>query len=116
APAPEARMSAELSDDVLYLSVRELGAEIRARRLRPTELAEAYLARLERLGPKLNAVVTVTRERAMREAADAEREIAAGRWRGPLHGVPYGVKDLLATRDYSTTWGAAPYRDQKFDF
>ena len=112
--APHA--ATDLSDDVLYLSVRELGAEIRARRLRPTQLAAAYLARLERLGPQLNAVVTVTRERAMREAETAEREIAAGRYRGPLHGVPYGVKDLLATRDYPTTWGAAPYREQRFDY
>ncbi|HET7459357.1 MAG TPA: amidase [Gemmatimonadaceae bacterium] len=105
-----------LPEDVLYLSVRELGEALRARRFSPVELAESYLARLERHGPALGALVTTTRERALREAEQAEREIAAGRYRGPLHGVPYGVKDLLATRGYATTWGAAPYRDQRFDY
>jgi aspartyl-tRNA(Asn)/glutamyl-tRNA(Gln) amidotransferase subunit A len=102
--------------DVLFGTVRELSEAIRARRLSPVELAEAYLDRLERLGPQLGAVVTITRERALREARAAEQEISAGRWRGPLHGVPYGVKDLLATTGDPTTWGAAPYREQRFDF
>ncbi|MGQ0715457.1 MAG: amidase [Gemmatimonadaceae bacterium] len=102
--------------DVLFGTVRELSEAIRARRLSPIELAEAYLERLERLGPRLGAVVTITRERALREARAAEREIAAGQWRGPLHGVPYGVKDLLATTGDPTTWGAEPYREQRFDF
>ena len=105
-----------LPEDVLYLSLRELGEALRARRFSPVELAESYLARLERHGPALGALVTTTRERAMREAEQAEREIAAGRYRGPLHGVPYGVKDLLAARGYNTTWGAAPYRNQRFDY
>ena len=103
-------------EDVLYGGVRELSNAIRARRLSPVELAEAYLQRLEQYGPTLGAVVTVTRDRALREARAAEREIAAGQWRGPLHGVPYGVKDLLATAGDPTTWGAEPYRDQRFDF
>ena len=102
--------------DVLFGTVRALGEAIRARRLSPVELAEAYLERLERLGPQLGAVVTITRERALREARAAEQEIAAGRWRGPLHGVPYGVKDLLATTGDPTTWGAEPYREQRFSF
>lgn len=101
--------------DVLFGTVRELSEAIRARRLSPVELAEAYLERLERLGPQLGAVVTITRERALREARAAEQDIAAGRWRGPLHGVPYGVKDLLATTGDPTTWGAEPYRDQRFN-
>ena len=105
-----------LSEDVLYLGVRELGEALRAHRVSPVELAESYLARLERHGPALGALVTTTRERALREAARAEREIAAGKYRGPLHGVPYGAKDLLAARGYPTTWGAAPYRDQRFDY
>jgi aspartyl-tRNA(Asn)/glutamyl-tRNA(Gln) amidotransferase subunit A len=105
-----------LPDDVLYMSVRELGDGVRARRWSPVELAESYLARLERYGPALGALVTTTRDRALREAAQAEREIASGKWRGPLHGIPYGVKDLLATRGYATTWGAAPYRTQRFDY
>jgi aspartyl-tRNA(Asn)/glutamyl-tRNA(Gln) amidotransferase subunit A len=105
-----------LPEDVLYLSVRELGDALRARRFSPVELADSYLERLERFGPRLGALVTVTRERALREATAAEREIAAGRYRGPLHGIPYGVKDLLATRGYNTTWGAEPYRNQRFDY
>jgi aspartyl-tRNA(Asn)/glutamyl-tRNA(Gln) amidotransferase subunit A len=103
-------------EDVLYGSVRELSDAIRARRLSPVELAEAYLQRLEQYGATLGAVVTITRERALREARAAERELAAGQWRGPLHGVPYGVKDLLATAGDPTTWGAEPYREQRFDF
>jgi aspartyl-tRNA(Asn)/glutamyl-tRNA(Gln) amidotransferase subunit A len=102
--------------DVLFGTVRELSEAIRARRLSPVELAEACLERLEQLGPRLGAVVTITRERALREARAAEQAIAAGRWRGPLHGVPYGVKDLLATTGDPTTWGAEPYREQRFDF
>lgn len=98
--------------DTLYLSVRELAAQVRARRLDPVALAEAYLDRLERIGPRLGAVVTVTRERALREARQARDEIAAGRYRGPLHGIPYGAKDLIAAAGYPTTWGAEPYRAQ----
>jgi aspartyl-tRNA(Asn)/glutamyl-tRNA(Gln) amidotransferase subunit A len=79
-------------------------------------LTEAYLERLELNGPKLGAVVTITRELALEEARRAEREISSGRYRGPLHGIPYGVKDLLATRGIPTTWGAAPYKDQVFDY
>jgi aspartyl-tRNA(Asn)/glutamyl-tRNA(Gln) amidotransferase subunit A len=105
-----------IPDDVLYGSVRELSDAIRVRTISPVELAEAYLQRLEQYGPRLGAVVTITRDRALREARAAEREIAAGQWRGPLHGIPYGVKDLLATTGDPTTWGAAPYREQRFDF
>ena len=104
-----------LPTDVLYMSVRELGDALRARRVSPVELAESYLERLRLHGERLGAVVTITPERALREAEQAEREIAAGRWRGPLHGVPYGAKDLLAARGYPTTWGAAPFREQRFD-
>jgi aspartyl-tRNA(Asn)/glutamyl-tRNA(Gln) amidotransferase subunit A len=102
--------------ELLYASVRELGDALRTRRVSPVELTEAYLARLEQHGASLGAVVTLTRDRALREARAAEREIRAGQWRGPLHGVPYGIKDLLATAGDPTTWGAAPYRDQRFDY
>src|SRR5206468_4149080 len=74
------------------------------------------LSRLEKIGPKLGAVVTVTKELAMQEAKIAEKEIQAGKYRGPLHGIPYGVKDLVATRGIATTWGAEPYRKQVFDY
>jgi aspartyl-tRNA(Asn)/glutamyl-tRNA(Gln) amidotransferase subunit A len=101
--------------DYAFLSIRELGRLLRHKQTSATELATYFLDRLERIGPRYNAVVTITRERAMAEATQADREIKAAKWRGPLHGIPYGVKDLLATRDYPTTWGAEPYRQQKFD-
>lgn len=102
--------------DILFRSVRSLGAEIRAGRISPVELTESYLSRLETLGPGLGAVVTIMADQALVEARRAEAEIRAGRYRGPLHGIPYGAKDMLATDGVPTTWGAAPYRDQVFDF
>jgi aspartyl-tRNA(Asn)/glutamyl-tRNA(Gln) amidotransferase subunit A len=101
----------------VFRSLRELAEALRARQVSPVELAEAFLRRLETLGPRYNAIVTLTRQRALVEARRAEAEIAAGGWRGPLHGIPYGVKDLLATAGgVPTTWGAAPLRTQTFDF
>jgi Asp-tRNA(Asn)/Glu-tRNA(Gln) amidotransferase A subunit family amidase len=94
-------------EDVLYLSVRELSERIRSRRLSPVELTEGYLDRSERIGAMLNAYAVVTRDLALREARQAEREIKAGKYRGPLHGIPYAAKDLLAVKGYPTTWGAA---------
>ena len=105
-----------LGDDILYASVRDLGNWLRSKRLSPVELTESYLERLEALGPKLGAVVTITRELALEEARAAEKEIRQGKYRGPLHGIPYGAKDLLATKGIPTTWGAAPYKNQVFDF
>ncbi len=105
-----------LGDDVLYLSATELGRRLRSRQLSPVELAESYLARIDRLGPKLNAFVTVTRDRALAKARAAEKEIAAGGVRGPLHGVPYATKDLLAIKGVRTTWGATPFAAQTFDY
>jgi aspartyl-tRNA(Asn)/glutamyl-tRNA(Gln) amidotransferase subunit A len=100
----------------IFLPLRELATLVRARRVSPIELTEEFLTRLERLGPRYNAVVTVTRDRALAEARRAEGEIASGDWRGPLHGIPYGAKDLLATRGgVPTTWGAAPLRQQVFE-
>jgi aspartyl-tRNA(Asn)/glutamyl-tRNA(Gln) amidotransferase subunit A len=101
----------------VHVPVARLAAEVRARTISPVALAETFLDRLEALGPAYNAVVTITRDRAMAEARRAEREIAAGRYRGHLHGIPYGAKDLLATAGgIPTTWGAAPLREQRFDF
>jgi aspartyl-tRNA(Asn)/glutamyl-tRNA(Gln) amidotransferase subunit A len=105
-----------VNDDVLYMTAAELGPQIRARKISPVELAEGYLARLEKLGEKLGAVAMMTRERALEEARAAEKEIAAGKYRGPLHGIPYGVKDLFATKGLPTTWGAPPFKEQVFDF
>ncbi|HKS26710.1 MAG TPA: amidase [Pyrinomonadaceae bacterium] len=105
-----------LSEDILYSSITELGRLLRAGRISPVELTESYLDRLERFGKSLGAVAEVMRASAMKEAREAEREIKRGRYRGPLHGIPYGVKDLLATRNAKTTWGAEPYRNQQFDY
>ncbi len=80
-----------LSDDILFSTITELAAQIRTRRISPVELTESYLARLEGIGPQLNAVAGVMRDSALSEARQAEREIRAGRYRGPLHGIPYGV-------------------------
>jgi aspartyl-tRNA(Asn)/glutamyl-tRNA(Gln) amidotransferase subunit A len=115
-PAPAApRTPATLDESVFFLPVSELAARIRAKRLRPTDLVAGCLDRLERLGPRYHAVATLMRDPAMDEARTAERELARGQDRGPLHGIPYGVKDLLATKGVPTTWGAEPYRDQVFD-
>jgi aspartyl-tRNA(Asn)/glutamyl-tRNA(Gln) amidotransferase subunit A len=105
-----------VSDDVLYMTVEELGPQIKAKRISPVELTEAYLGRLERLGPKVGAIATVMRDQAMSEARAAEKEISGGKYRGPLHGIPYGAKDLLATKGVPTTWGAPPFKDQVFDY
>jgi aspartyl-tRNA(Asn)/glutamyl-tRNA(Gln) amidotransferase subunit A len=104
-----------LAKEIFFLSARELGRRLRQREFTSVELTEGYLERLRRLGPQLNAVVTLTADRALEEARAADGELRRGRARGPLHGVPYGVKDLLATRGIPTTWGAEPYRDQVFD-
>lgn len=105
-----------LGEDILYMPVRELGVHIRSKQISPVELTESYLARSERLGPKLNAYATVTRELALQQARAAEKDIAGGKYRGPLHGIPYAAKDLLAVKGYPTAWGAKPYANQLFDY
>jgi aspartyl-tRNA(Asn)/glutamyl-tRNA(Gln) amidotransferase subunit A len=99
-----------------FSSITDLGALLRAKTVSSVELAKFYLARLEKFGPKLNSVVTLLHERALNEATAADRELAAGNDRGPLHGIPYGVKDLIAAKGGPTTWGAAPYKHQAFDY
>jgi Asp-tRNA(Asn)/Glu-tRNA(Gln) amidotransferase A subunit family amidase len=101
--------------ETLYLSIRELGELIRTRKLSPVELTESYLERSERIGPRLNAYAALTPELARRQAKSAEQEIMSGRYRGPLHGIPYAPKDLLAAKGYPTTWGARPYAKQVID-
>jgi aspartyl-tRNA(Asn)/glutamyl-tRNA(Gln) amidotransferase subunit A len=106
-----------LARSSVFMSIRDLGEEVRDGKVSPVELTKVFLDRLDRLGEKFNAVISVTRERALKEARVAEEEIASGKYRGPLHGIPYGVKDLLATSGgIPTTWGAAPLRDQVFNY
>jgi Asp-tRNA(Asn)/Glu-tRNA(Gln) amidotransferase A subunit family amidase len=102
-------------DDLAFLPVTHLASLVQSRQVTATELTELYLERLERYDALLECVITLTAERARRQAREADREIAAGRYRGPLHGIPWGAKDLLAVRGYPTTWGAMPYRDQVLD-
>ena len=101
-------------DALAFATIRELGRQLRAGETTPTALVDYYSDRLETVGRRLNAVVTMTCERALREARLAETELKAGYDRGPLHGIPYGAKDLLATAGIPTTWGAAPLQDQVF--
>lgn len=103
-------------DELAFASVAQLATLIRTRRVSPVELTKMYLARLKRYGPRLNCTVTLTEELALSQAAVAEREVNNGKYRGPLHGIPWGAKDLFATKGIKTTWGAEPYRDQVINY
>jgi aspartyl-tRNA(Asn)/glutamyl-tRNA(Gln) amidotransferase subunit A len=105
-----------IGEEVLFSGIREIGTHLRAKRISAVDLAQMSLRRVETIGPRLGAVVTVTRERALAQAHRANQELLAGKDRGPLHGIPYGAKDLLATKGIPTPWGAEPLRDQIFDF
>jgi aspartyl-tRNA(Asn)/glutamyl-tRNA(Gln) amidotransferase subunit A len=98
--------------DLAFHSISELGRLLRDRQTTAVAMAEYFLDRLERLGPNYNAVVTVLRQPALAEARERDGELARGKDRGPLHGIPYGAKDLLAAEGAPTSWGAQPYRDQ----
>src|SRR5689334_16168917 len=98
--------------DPTALSLVEAGERLRRRELSPVELLDAVLARIAAIDPKLNSFTTLARADALREEARAaEREIAAGRWRGPLHGIPVSVKDLLDTAGLRTTYGSGMFRE-----
>lgn len=105
----------ENPEDLAWYTVSELGYLIRTRQLTSLELTQFCLDRLKKHDPELECVITLTEDLAIRQAKRADAEIAAGRYRGPLHGIPYGAKDLLAVEGYPTTWGAMPYRDQQLD-
>jgi len=105
----------ETPEDIAFLPVTELAALIRARKLTSLELTKIYLERLKFYNPVLNCVVTLTEDLALKQAKRADREIAAGRYRGPLHGIPWGAKDLIAYPGYKTTWGAGPFQEQTLD-
>jgi len=102
-------------EDLAFLTVAELAALLRSRQVTSTELTKLYLARLKRFDPLLKCVVTYTESLAFEQAKRADAEIAAGKYRGPLHGIPWGAKDLIAYPGYPTTWGATPFREQKLD-
>ena len=104
-----------LSDSVFFAPVTELAGNIRTGKLSPVELTKGYLERIDKFSTRYNAFVTVTRDLAMEQAAAAEAEIAAGKYRGPLHGIPWGAKDLLATKGIPTGWGTSFLARQVFD-
>jgi Asp-tRNA(Asn)/Glu-tRNA(Gln) amidotransferase A subunit family amidase len=99
-------------DDLAFYSVTELASLIRDRKISSVELTEYFLDRIDTYDGQLEAIITVTRERALEQAARMDDELENGTYRGPLHGIPYGAKDLLAVEGYRTTWGATPFKDQ----
>src|SRR5688500_7754305 len=102
-------------EEVAFWPVLQLAELVRSRQASPVELTDMYLDRLKRHGPKLEAVITLAEERAKAQARQADTEIRAGKYRGILHGIPWGAKDLLATKGIRTTWGAKPYENQLID-
>jgi Asp-tRNA(Asn)/Glu-tRNA(Gln) amidotransferase A subunit family amidase len=103
------------TEDLAFATVAELASLLHARKVTSLALTQMYLDRLKRYDPKLHFVVSLTEERAMAQAKAADAEIAAGKHRGPLHGIPWGAKDLLAVKGYPTTWGAGGFEHQSFD-
>ena len=102
-------------EELAFLPVTTLSRLIESRRVTSMQLTQMYLARLRRYDPVLKCVITLTEERALHHARQADAEIARGHYRGPLHGIPWGAKDLLAAKGYKTTWGAGPYKNQVID-
>ena len=103
-------------DGLAFATVPQLAELIRAKKVSSIELTKMYLGRLKRYGPKLLCVVTLTEDLAMKQAQDADNDLKHGKYHGPLHGIPWGAKDLFATKGIKTTWGAEPYRDQMIDY
>ena len=113
--APDARRPDKL-EEVAFWSLTELGELIRTRQISSVELTQMYLDRMKRYGARLECYITLTEELAMRQARRADAELAAGTYRGPLHGIPWGAKDLLAEDEYRTTWGAKPFEEQEIPY
>ena len=103
-------------NDLAFYNVRQLAELIKTKKISSVELTKFYLERLKKYDPQLQCVVTLTEALALKQAAQADAEIAAGKYRGLLHGIPYGAKDLLAKKGYKTTWGSVPYKDQVLDY
>jgi len=100
------------ADSIALLTIAELSSLLKSQKLSATTLTEIYLQRIKKYDPTLHAVITLMEEDALAKAAQADKEIAAGNYKGPLHGIPYGVKDLIAIEGYPTTWGTVPYKNQ----
>ena len=110
-PQPVPAVPSDL-EQLAFLPVTQLSELVRRRLVRAVDLTSMYLSRLKKYDPILHCVITLCEDLAMKQATRADEEIANGTYRGPLHGIPWGAKDLLATKEYRTTWGALPYKDQ----
>ena len=102
-------------DDLAFFTVRQLAELIRTKQISSVELTRFFIERIKKYDSRLQFAITITEERALRNAKKADAEIAAGKYKGLLHGIPFGAKDLLAVKEYKTTWGAVPYKDQNID-
>lgn len=102
-------------DDLAFYSIRQLSELIRTKQISSLELTQFFIARLKKFDPQLHCIITLTEDLALKQAVAADAEIKAGKYRGILHGIPYGAKDLLAKKGYKTTWGSVPYKDQTID-
>jgi Asp-tRNA(Asn)/Glu-tRNA(Gln) amidotransferase A subunit family amidase len=106
----------ENKDLLAWYSVQQLASLIKEKKISSVDLTKFFIARLKKYDPKLKCVITITEELALEQAKKADAEIAKGNYKGTLHGIPYGIKDLFATKKYKTTWGAEPYKDQVLDY
>jgi Asp-tRNA(Asn)/Glu-tRNA(Gln) amidotransferase A subunit family amidase len=114
---PKVRVSLPArTEDLAFYPVTDLAGLVETRKITSTELTRMYLARLKKYGPALRCVITLTEDLALSQAQKADAEIAAGKYRGLLHGIPWGAKDLLAVKGYPTTWGSEVYKDRVFDY
>ncbi len=102
-------------NEIAFYTIGQLAELIRTNQITSVELTNFFIDRLKKFDPVLHCLITFTEERALRQAKIADEEIASGKYRGLLHGIPFGVKDLLATKDYKTTWGSVPFKDQIID-
>ena len=103
-------------EDLAWFSIGQLAELIKTKKISCVELTEYYLERIKKYSPDLHCIITLTEDYALKRASELDREIAAGKYRGLLHGIPYGVKDLFAVKGYPTTWGAVPYKGQVIDY
>ncbi len=113
---PARRILTSDLEDVAFWTVTDLAGLIKSRKVSSVQLTKMYLKRLKRYDDKLKCVISLTEELALEQGRRADKEIASGRYRGPLHGIPWGAKDLLAVKGYKTTWGAMPFKEQVLDY